>query len=237
MSGMPGLVIFDCDGVLVDSERLSHQVLIDLLAEQGVTLAFDEAVGVFLGNSMPRMFGNVDRLLGGRRPGDFDAQFERRCRAAFADGLSAVEGVLAVLDGLGGQGVPYCVASNGPHSKMDFTLHHTALMSRLAGRIFSADDVEHGKPAPDLFLFAAERLGVAPARCVVVEDSPAGITAARAAGMTALGFCAMTPPERLLAAGAHATFRHMRELPALLASSPASAILLQAADRAAPSVD
>jgi HAD superfamily hydrolase (TIGR01509 family) len=211
---MPDLVIFDCDGVLVDSERLSHQVLCDMLAEMGVHIAFEDAVLRFIGASLAACVARVEELLGHAAAPDFLAQFAQRTRAAFQAGLERVPGVTAVLDALP---CAFCVASNGNHAKVNFTLAHTGLLPRFAGRIFTADDVVHPKPAPDLFLLAARTLGAAPGRTVVVEDSATGVVAAKAAGMRAIGYAAMTPAARLQAAGADAVAATMAEVQALLA--------------------
>ncbi len=210
---MMGLVIFDCDGVLVDSERLSHVVMREMLAERGVDLSFDETVERFIGTSVELCLARIGELLGRAAPVDFEPEFVRRTSAAFTAGLRAVSGVEQVLDSLI---TPYCVASNGNRAKVDFTLGHTGLLPRFAGRIFTANDVLHPKPAPDLFLLAARSLGADPAHTTVVEDTPTGIAAARAAGMRAIGFAAMTPAARLAAAGADAVVTTMAEVQALL---------------------
>ena len=209
------MVIFDCDGVLVDSERLTHQVVVDMLTEQGVALGFDEAVDRFIGMSMANGLVQLKALLGGELPADFLPEMGRRTRAAFRAGLTAVPGVEAVLDGLQR---PFCVASNGNHAKVNFTLGHTGLLPRFTGRIFTADDVAHPKPAPDLFLLAARTLGALPAHTTVVEDTPTGVQAARAAGMRVIGFAAMTPAGRLQAAGADAIAHDMATVANLLAA-------------------
>ena len=209
------MVIFDCDGVLVDSERLTHQVVVDMLAEHGVALGFDEAVDRFIGMSMANGLVQLKALLGGTLPDDFLPEMGRRTRAAFRAGLTTVPGVEAVLDSLQR---PFCVASNGNHAKVNFTLGHTGLLPRFTGRIFTADDVAHPKPAPDLFLLAARTLGVPPARTTVVEDTPTGVAAARAAGMRVIGFAAMTPAGRLQAAGADAIAHDMATVATLLAA-------------------
>jgi HAD superfamily hydrolase (TIGR01509 family) len=210
----PDLVIFDCDGVLVDSERLSHTVLQQMLAEIGVELTLAQTFDHFMGASTARCRAVLDDLLGRAAPGDFMDRFGTRCFAAFAEGLGAVPGVPDLLAALS---VPYCVASNGPHEKMRFTLGRTGLLPLFEGRRFSADDVAQAKPAPDLFLHAARTLSAPPHRCVVIEDSPTGIAAARAAGMTVFGYAASTPAARLRDAGADAVFERMHEVPALLA--------------------
>ena len=209
----PALLIFDCDGVLVDSERLAHEVLLQMLAEAGITMTLQQAYDRFMGASTEKCVAILQDLLGGTAPADFMPRYAQRCFAAFSEGLNAVEGVSPLLDALT---MPYCVASNGPREKMRFTLGHTGLLPRFAGRLFSAQDVERPKPAPDLFLHAARTLQAAPADCVVIEDSPTGVAAARAAGMTVYGYAAMTDPARLQAAGAPRDFRHRADVPALL---------------------
>ena len=221
------MVIFDCDGVLVDSERLTHQVVVDMLAERGVSLSFEEAVDRFIGMSMANGVVQMTDLLGGALPAEFLPEMGRRTRAAFRAGLTSVPGIEAVLDGLDRlPSRPFCVASNGNHAKVNFTLGHTDLLPRFTGqttvRIFTADDVAHPKPAPDLFLLAARTLGADPARTTVVEDTPTGVKAAKAAGMRAIGFAAMTPAGRLQAAGADAIARSMAEVAALLAAEGAA---------------
>jgi HAD superfamily hydrolase (TIGR01509 family) len=210
---MQELVIFDCDGVLVDSERLSHAVLRQMLAEMGVALSFDQTVQHFIGTSMPTCVARIEALRGSPVAADFPSEFARRTKRAFTAGLTLVPGVDRVLDVLTS---PYCVASNGNHAKVRFTLGHTGLLPRFEGRIFTAEDVQHPKPAPDLFLHASRCLQAQPRHCTVVEDTPTGITAAKAAGMRAIGFCAMTPEDHLLVAGADAIAHTMAEVQALL---------------------
>ena len=207
------LVIFDCDGVVVDSERISHAVLVEMLAELGVRLSLEEAFDRFIGASEPKTLKIIASLIGHEPPSDMAAQFAERSQAAFLKTLTAVPGVEEVLSALV---QPYCVASNGSRKKVNFTLGHTGLIDRFPDRIFSAEEVANPKPAPDLFLHAAHSLGAVPARCLVIEDTPRGIMAARAAGMFAVGFCAMTPAYRLREAGAHEVFASMAELPNLL---------------------
>ena len=211
----PALVIFDCDGVLVDSERISHEVLVAMMAEHGVSMTFDEALDRFMGTSMQRCMEIVEQLCG-VPAAQFLPAFRARSFAAFEADLQPIEGI---QDALAGLSLPYCVASNGPREKMRLTLRRTGLLARFEHGLFSADDVPRPKPAPDLFLHAAARMNAEPAACVVVEDSPTGIAAARAAGMTAWGYAGMTPAARLTDAGAHATFVSMRDLPARLAAA------------------
>jgi HAD superfamily hydrolase (TIGR01509 family) len=209
----PSLVIFDCDGVLVDSEHLSHAVLRDMLLEMGAQISFEETVDRFIGTSMPMCVDRITVLLGRAPPGDFLKQFADRTRAAFSSSLRTVPGIETVLSSLRAS---FCVASNGNRAKVNFTLGRTGLLPLFIDRIFTAEEVEHPKPAPDLFLHAARSLNIPATRTIVVEDTPTGITAARAAGMRAIGFAAMTPPDRLLHAGAHAVVKDMAELQAML---------------------
>ena len=208
------LVIFDCDGVLVDSEVLAVRIERQMLAELGWELTQDEHVSRFLGTSQATFEKKLQEGLGRPVPeGWFDLQRETLFRA-FDTELTAVAGLpdaLAVIqDELG---LASCVASSGDHTKLSKTLGHTGLYPRCEGRIFSATEVEHGKQAPDLFLHAAERMGVDPAKCVVVEDSKYGVQAAVAAGMHAYGFAGgLTPGEWLEDAGAE-TVERMAELP------------------------
>jgi HAD superfamily hydrolase (TIGR01509 family) len=209
----PALVIFDCDGVIVDSEQISHSVLHAQLLEGGVAITYEETVERFIGTSPAGFVAHVTELFAGEMPADFVDRFREATFAAFDERLVTVAGVEAVLRSLQ---VPHCVASNGPHFKLRTTLGRTGLLDYFGPRIFSFEDVARPKPAPDLFLHAARTLGTDPAACIVVEDTPTGIRAARAAGMRALGYAAMTPPQRLLDAGAHAVFADMQDLPALL---------------------
>jgi HAD superfamily hydrolase (TIGR01509 family) len=206
------LVIFDCDGVVVDSERIVHAVFNEFIAELGVTLTPD-INEQFLGRTLADCLRIVAERTGRAAPeGALDRYRERRDAVLRAQ-VRAVDGVRAVIEGLR---VPYCIASSGDHSKMRATLGATGLLPLFAGKLFSATEVERGKPAPDVFLFAARQMGALAERSAVIEDSVNGVLAGRAAGMTVFGYADLIAAERLRAAGAHATFAHMRELPALL---------------------
>jgi HAD superfamily hydrolase (TIGR01509 family) len=210
-----GLVIFDCDGVLVDSERLSIGVDVEILGELGWRLTEAEIVGRFVGSSDAFFRREVEAFLGRPLPPDWEAQVEERYRTVFTAHLRPVDGIVEALDRITQRS---CVASSGTHEKIRFTLSLTGLWPRFAGRIFSATEVAEGKPAPDLFLHAAARMSVPPSACVVVEDSAFGVQAARAAGMRVLAYGnGVTPPQRLTGPGT-IVFEDMRELPALLAS-------------------
>ncbi|MFE0258016.1 HAD family hydrolase [Streptomyces sp. NPDC059010] len=209
------LVIFDNDGVLVDSEPISNRLLAAYLTELGHPTSYEDSIRDYMGSAMHRIHDLVLERTGERLPEDFDDVFHARVFAAFERELKAVGGVEDVLEKLVEDGVAYCVASSGSHERIRVG-HRTTGLERFFddGRVFSSQDVGRGKPAPDLFLYAAERMGVAPERCVVVEDSPLGVQAAVAAGMDVCGFTAMTPADRL--AGATQLFSDMRELGDLL---------------------
>ncbi|MFG2843655.1 HAD family hydrolase [Kitasatospora sp. NPDC048296] len=209
------LVIFDCDGVLVDSEVIAVRVLVRLGEEFGWPLTEAEVVERFVGRSEAANHAMVAERLGEEAATLFDKRFRELHAEAVDAGLTPVDGVVEALDAIT---LPTCVASSGTHEKMRHTLGRTGLYGRFEGRIFSAIEVGRGKPAPDLFLHAARRMGVDPARCLVVEDSGPGVTAARAAGMRALGYAGgVTAAERLAGPGT-VVFDDMRELPGLIAA-------------------
>jgi HAD superfamily hydrolase (TIGR01509 family) len=211
---MIGSVIFDCDGVLVDTEHISNRVLADLLSEAGLPTTFEHCMRDYRGRAMESVLALATQRLGGPLPADLSDRYYAQVEAVFARELQPVPGIVGALDRIA---LPSCVASSGPHHKMAVTLRRTGLWERFEGRIFSASEVEHGKPAPDLFLHAARRMGFDPAATAVVEDSVPGIEAARAAGMRALAFARHTDPELLAAAGGE-PFADMAELPGLLAT-------------------
>ncbi|APH44775.1 haloacid dehalogenase [Microbacterium sp. 1.5R] len=211
-TGPIDLVIFDCDGVLVDSERLSIEVDRRVLADLGWELSSDEIVHRFVGRSAAYFRSEIESFLGSPLRDDWEATYQPWYVAAFAE-LIAVDGVERALDEIV---TATCVASSGTHAKIRRTLGMTGLLPRFEGRIFSVDDVVVGKPAPDLFLHAADRLGVHPEHCAVVEDSRFGVRAARAAGMRVYGYAGgLTPAEWLEQEGA-VVFADMRDLPDLL---------------------
>ena len=198
--------------MLVDSDRISLRIQAEHLRALGLDISDEECVRDFLGLGMPETLRIVEDRLGHAVPVGWEEMLGVAVQRAFIRELTAVPGVAAALTEIA---APVCVASNGSHAKMRLTLALTGLQARFAGRMFSRDVVGgRGKPEPDLFVHAAATLGVPPAECVVVEDSPVGIEAARAAGMRALGYAGGTPPERL--AGADGVFTSMSELPRLL---------------------
>jgi len=210
------LVIFDCDGVLVDSERISGRVFSEQLAELGLVFTLPEMIETFMGSSMQRCVDIVTERLGHAPPADLLDRYHVRMREVVARELTPVDGIVALLDALDAARLPYAVASNGEHAKMESTLGVTGLRARTEGRRFSATDVTHPKPAPDLFLHAAATMGVPPSRCVVVEDSPFGVAGAAAAGMTVIGYADLMPGSRLSAAGATHVVTSLADVPALL---------------------
>lgn len=210
----PDLVIFDCDGVLVDSEPITSRVIAHSLSRYGLSISAEEVDRLFTGGTLPRT-RDAAQARGAALPEDWVAEAGAEILAALRE-TPIVEGVADVLDALDAAGVPFCVGSNGRQEKMDVTLAATGLAPRFVGRRFSIDDVAAGKPAPDLFLLAAERMGVAPTRCVVVGDTLNDAKAAAAAGMPCFGYAVATvPAEAFQAHGAH-PFASMSALPALL---------------------
>jgi HAD superfamily hydrolase (TIGR01509 family) len=203
------LVIFDCDGVLVDSELITNRVFAKMLNELGIPISIEEMFERFVGQCLEI----ITDLLGHPVPDGFVEDYYARSRAALQRELKAVpdiEMVLAALDS------PFCVASSGTHEKMQTTLGVTGLLPLFSGKIYSITEVPRSKPFPDVYLYAARQQGIAPAACAVIEDTPTGVSAGVAAGMTVFGYCALMPKHRLIEAGAHHTFERMRDLPALI---------------------
>jgi len=206
------LVIFDCDGVLVDSEGVANRIFAEELSRIGLVLDEETVCRRFVGLSMARCVKLVEEQLGRPVPQGFVARLQRRTFDAFREGLRPIPGV---EDALRRIEIPVCVASSGEQEKMRLTLGLTGLLGRFEGRMFSATEVARGKPAPDLFLHAARSLAARPDRCVVIEDSAPGVVAARAAGMAALGYAGRGNRDELAEAGAR-VFDSMQELPGLV---------------------
>jgi len=180
----PDLIIFDCDGVLVDSEVLSCRCLSEVLAGYGIDLDLDQALDLFLGRSMTAVRDHYEahgRLI----PEQFSTELSAGVRAAFLSALCPIEGVSSVLEGLQ---IPHCVASSSDFDRVSFSLSLTGLAPHFERRLYTSQMVERGKPAPDLFLYAADRMQADPGRTLVIEDSVSGVMAAKAAGMTVWGF-------------------------------------------------
>ena len=221
MAERPGLVIFDCDGVLVDSEPITNRILSERLTRYGRPTSEKDCAERWVGGTVAGIFREA-RAQGARLPDDwvartYDIYFETLGRE-----VEPIPGIEAVLDRLDAAGIPYCVASNGPVRKIEVTLGRCGLTERFGDRVYSAHVVGSTKPEPGLFLHAAAALGVRPADCAVIGDSPNDVVAAWAAAMRCLGYCRETPAARLSALGAE-TFDDMVALPALLGLMAGSA--------------
>jgi HAD superfamily hydrolase (TIGR01509 family) len=207
------LVIFDCDGVVVDSERIVQEVFGDFIRSLGADLDSARMNELFLGRRLADCMAIVEGITGRPAPPDALESYKAERDRVLREQVKPVEGVRELLDALT---VQYCIASSGDHAKMRTTLGATGLLSLFEGRLYSGTEVPRGKPAPDVFLLAAERMGASPERTAVIEDSVNGVLAGCAAGMTVFGFAGLVAPVLLTAAGAARTFTAMRELPALL---------------------
>ena len=210
------LVIFDCDGVLVDSEPISNAVLARLLGEEGLQLSVAQARRAYQGLTLAQVQSSAEHTLGRPLPAGWLARYERERLDAFRDGLTAVDGARECVQRVRAAGLRVCVASQGSLAKTRSSLQMTALIDLFeAGALFSAESVARGKPEPDLFLHAARMMGSAPAACVVVEDTPSGVRAAVAAGMPVHGYAADSDERALADAGAR-TLHSLAELPGRL---------------------
>ncbi|WP_252733821.1 HAD family hydrolase [Paracoccus marinaquae] len=209
----PGLIIFDCDGVIADSEILSAEVLIDQLAALEIGLTAEDVRRDFLGRSFPTVAATIRERFGRPLPDDFEAAYRRRLLDRFEHDLRPTPGLAAMLDRLQW---PACVATSSSPERVGRTLDLLDLARRFGPHVFTASQVARGKPAPDLFLFAAARMGVAPARTVVVEDSPPGIAAAEAAGMAVLHYRGGAHLKGTAAPASVRSFDNWAEFPQLL---------------------
>jgi HAD superfamily hydrolase (TIGR01509 family) len=215
---MPHL-IFDCDGVLVDSEPLSMRVDVQILAENGVVMSEAEAHRRFVGRTFSAMLDEISREFGVSFPADAATRKDLRLLELYETDLRVVDGVEAALEALGPQ--HFSVASNSPYERVDTALRIARLTRFFGNRITTFEHVARGKPEPDVFIEAARRAGFAPKDCIVVEDSVTGVTAAHRAGCHVLGFTGTHPhPDeqapKLLTAGAASVFSHMGQLPRLV---------------------
>jgi HAD superfamily hydrolase (TIGR01509 family) len=226
LNGTVDLIIFDCDGVLVDSEVISCRAHAQTLTRHGYPITADQVLDRFLGVSDREARQIIEAEIERKLPDDFEAQVKQATLQFYASDLRPISHVGEAIAAIG---LPKCVASSGTPEKIRHGLTCGGLYDQLAPHIFSASEVKRGKPAPDLFLFAAERMRAAPARCLVIEDSVPGVTGALAAGMTVLGFhggshCRPGHGDTLRAAGATMTFDDMRQLPGLIGRIGAPAI-------------
>jgi HAD superfamily hydrolase (TIGR01509 family) len=194
----PDLIIFDCDGVLIDSEIISARMLVAALADRGVTIDLAYVARHFLGRSYPVVMQTIRQDFGLDLPPAFEEDYRERLLEGFRQSLQIMPGVRDVLERLD---VPFCVATSSSPRRVQTSLSLVGLWPIIQNRTFTASEVANGKPAPDLFLHAAARMGAAPAGCLVIEDSLTGIQAGLAAGMTVWRFTGGshmgpdTPPE------------------------------------------
>lgn len=222
-SGGPGLVIFDCDGVLVDSEPIAIDVLVETVAARGVAIGTAAAYRDFLGRTLKTVSASLQAQYGVEMDEAALADMRHALYGRYQRALKPMPGIGEVIDCLD---IPSCVASSSVYERIEISLKLTGLYARFAPHIYSATMVARGKPAPDLFLFAAEKMGVAPADCVVIEDSPAGVEAAQAAGMAVFAFTGgghVGPAglvDALTALEPDLMFDDLRQLPDLLRSYP-----------------
>lgn len=211
------LVIFDCDGVLVDSEPIANRVLAQTLTAAGVPMSAQEARRRFQGLLLSEVVARAEALSGRTLGPSWASQFERDRDRAFEAELGQVPGAAYAVEQIKAAGIAVCVASQGKLEKISLTLRLTGLLDLFStAALFSAESVTRAKPHPDLFLHAARAMRAQPRRCLVVEDTPSGVIAARSAGMRALGYLGVADHRSGLRCAGAETFASMRELPALL---------------------
>lgn len=217
LSFSPSLVIFDCDGVLVDTEPVGGRVFADAVIELGYPASFDECLRTFRGRSMVSAVEIIEARIGRAVPAGWADEMWRRTELAFADGVAPIAGVAGVISYIHKRGIPFCLASSGEMSFIHRNLKSAGLFDFFTGRMFNAAMVARGKPAPDLFLHAAARMGHAPETCLVIEDSVPGVQAGVAAGMHVVGYAGdpMTDAAALKSEGARVVY-DMSALPGLL---------------------
>jgi HAD superfamily hydrolase (TIGR01509 family) len=212
---IPAAILFDCDGVISDSEAIALDLAARDLTAHGLPMTAAGISTHFLGGTIPALRDRAN-AMGARLPAGWVDDFYERLYARLAEGTPLVDGIEQLLDRLDAAGIPYAVGSNGTLRKMQITLgQHPGVFDRLKGRLFSGQDLNLIKPDPGLYLHAAAALGAAPAACVVIEDSPTGARAARAAGMRCLGYAPQGDGARLAAEAAE-VFAEMGDVPALI---------------------
>jgi HAD superfamily hydrolase (TIGR01509 family) len=219
---LPALVIFDCDGVLIDSEVIASRIFVECLGDAGISLTLDEAMRFGIGKSAVTLVAAVEQEFGRTLPAGFVENMRARTIDAFTHSLKPVDGIAALLAALS---LPRCVASNSHIDRVRHALATTGLLAHLDPHIYTAAMVARGKPAPDLFLYAAAQHGVAPSQCLVVEDSLSGVAAAQAAEIPVVGFvgashCRAGHAEAMMEAGCLQVFVRMDELGQFLDTRP-----------------
>ena len=213
-------ILFDCDGVLVDSEPIVNRLIWEMLIELGIDISLEDSIQRFLGKAIREELDAIAEMRGAPLPPNWLSTFQARRNVLLEAEVEAVPHIGHAIDVLSRLGLPMAVASGADRMKVELQLNRTGLIEHFQPtdvRIFSATEVARSKPAPDGYLLAASSLGVSPSRCLVIEDSPTGVTAGHAAGMTVLAYAGRNAPGPLIAAGATRTFTDMRELPELLA--------------------
>ncbi len=212
-----GLIIFDCDGVLVDSEPIADRIFLEVLSSEGFPLSMEDSKEWFTGYSLKSCLETVEKHFGKPVPEHLPQKYYDALFAEFKRSLLPISGIKEALDAIP---YPICVASSGAHEKMQLSLGHTGLLDRFTGRIFSATEVAHGKPYPDLFLHAAKECDVPPEHCAVIEDSIPGVQAGITAGMSVFAY--VNPPnpqqEETFRTSGATVFNEMHELPWLLSA-------------------
>ena len=205
------LIIFDCDGVLVDSERITAEVFSKVLNEEcGLSLSLDVLLETFMGQSSQKCLTIIEEMIGQKPPLGLEARYQNEINNALQESVTAITGIEKALAELS---IPYCVASGGTHEKMRTTLGKTNLLGQFEGKLFSTSDVPRGKPYPDVFLHAAKSMQcLDPNRCLVIEDSPLGVEGGIAAGMTVFGFADLIKKQKLIESGAHHIITEMSNL-------------------------
>ncbi|MBH67794.1 MAG: hydrolase [Rhodospirillaceae bacterium] len=210
------LIIFDCDGVLVDSEGIANRLIAEALTELGILTSAEEALSEFLGGKLTHIKVGLECKLGITLPEDWVNGIYEKQFVEFKKNLKSIPEIEKVLETIKAAGIPMCVGSNGPPNKMEVSLGVTGLKHYFEGRIFSADHVGIPKPAPDLYLYCAGQMGVKPKNCLVIEDSPRGAKAGVTAGMTVFGYAGTGNEEALAEAGCKEVVSDMKELLELL---------------------
>lgn len=205
------LIIFDCDGVLVDSERITAEVFSKVLNEEcGLSLSLDVLLETFMGQSSQKCLTIIEEMIGQKPPLGLEARYQNEINNALQESVTAITGIEKALAELS---IPYCVASGGTYEKMRTTLGKTNLLGQFEGKLFSTSDVPRGKPYPDVFLHAAKSMQcLDPNRCLVIEDSPLGVEGGIAAGMTVFGFADLIKKQKLIESGAHHIITEMSNL-------------------------